>query len=277
MKAVRDNMLGLLLAGGLLLAPQTADAIDFKVKGAFDISFETSNVLPRGIKGSDTFGAMERLRTQIDAIASENVSGSLMFTVGTGTMNWGRAADGASLGADGTKNLGVRHAYIDWIVPKTDVKVRMGMQPQLLPGYVTDWSAVYGQYSTGVTVSSPLATSGEYKFGVSGFWARPYNDNSEITQNGQTQKNYLDNLDLFALTLPITGNGMKITPWGMYGLIGQNSLGASTPIPTSASQPSMLRVAGSCPCLAAAATTLAPLKKSTVTPTIPGATVFGPG
>ena len=134
MKAVRDNMLGLLLVGGLLLAPQTADAIDFKVKGAFDISFETSNVLPRGVKGSDTFGAIERLRTQIDAIASENVSGSLMFTVGTGTMNWGRSADGASLGADSTKNLGVRHAYIDWMVPRTDIKVRMGMQPQLLPG-----------------------------------------------------------------------------------------------------------------------------------------------
>ncbi|WP_022660046.1 outer membrane homotrimeric porin [Desulfovibrio desulfuricans] len=224
MKAVRNNVLGVLLAGGLLFAPEAAEAVDFKVKGAFDVSFEASNVMPRGIKGSDTFGAIERLRTQIDAIASENVSGSLMFTVGTGTMNWGKSGDGASLGADSSKNLGVRHAYIDWLVPKTDIKVRMGMQPQLLPGYVTGWSAVYGQYSTGVTVSSPLVSSGDYKMGLTGFWARPYNDNSEITQNGQTQKNYLDNLDLLALTLPITGNGMKITPWGMYGLIGENSL-----------------------------------------------------
>ena len=110
MKAVRDNVLGMLLAGGLLLSPQAANAVDFKVKGAFDVSFEISNVLPRGVKGSDTFGAIERLRTQIDAVASENLSGSLMFTVGTGTMNWGRAGDGAALGADSTKNLGVRHA-----------------------------------------------------------------------------------------------------------------------------------------------------------------------
>ena len=188
MKAVRNNVLGVLLAGGLLLAPEAAKAVDFKIKGAFDVSFEASNVMPRGIKGSDTFGAIERLRTQIDAIASENVSGSLLFTVGTGTMNWGKSGDGASLGADSSKNLGVRHAYIDWLVPRTDIKVRMGMQPQLLPGYVTGWSAVYGQYSTGVTVSSPLVSSGDYKMGLTGFWARPYNDNSEITQRPDAEK-----------------------------------------------------------------------------------------
>ena len=45
MKAVRDNVLGMLLAGGLLLSPQAANAVDFKVKGAFDVSFEMSNVL----------------------------------------------------------------------------------------------------------------------------------------------------------------------------------------------------------------------------------------
>lgn len=44
MKAVRNNVLGVLLAGGLLLAPEAAEAVDFKVKGAFDVSFEASNV-----------------------------------------------------------------------------------------------------------------------------------------------------------------------------------------------------------------------------------------
>lgn len=142
--------LGVLFAGA-----QPANAVDFKVKGAFDVSFETSNVLPRGVGGRDTFGAIERLRTQIDAVAGENLSGSVLFTVGTGTMNWGSAKDGAALGADGTQNLGVRHAYLDWVLPKTDLKVRMGMQPLLLPGYVTGWSAVYGQYTTGVSLERP--------------------------------------------------------------------------------------------------------------------------
>ena len=57
--------LGVLFAGA-----QPANAVDFKVKGAFDVSFETSNVLPRGVGGRDTFGAIERLRTQIDAVAA---------------------------------------------------------------------------------------------------------------------------------------------------------------------------------------------------------------
>jgi len=76
MSRLCNTIWGTLLAGGLLLAPVAAKAVDFKVKGAFDVSFETSNVLPRGVDGRDTFGAIERIRMQLDAAASENVSGS---------------------------------------------------------------------------------------------------------------------------------------------------------------------------------------------------------
>ena len=203
---------------------QPANAVDFKVKGAFDVSFETSNVLPRGVGGRDTFGAIERLRTQIDAVAGENLSGSVLFTVGTGTMNWGSAKDGAALGADGTQNLGVRHAYLDWVLPKTDLKVRMGMQPLLLPGYVTGWSAVYGQYTTGVSLSAPQIKLGDAQVGAAFFWGRPYNDNADLTKYGKNETGYLDNLDVFGLSIPVTAPGLKITPWGMYALMGENSL-----------------------------------------------------
>ena len=222
MSRLCNTIWGTLLAGGLLLAPVAAKAVDFKVKGAFDVSFETSNVLPRGVDARDTFGAIERIRMQLDAVASENVTGSMLFTVGTGTSNWGSAKDGMGLGADGNI-VGVRHAYLDWRMPKTDVKVRMGLQPILLPGYVTGWNAVFGQYMGGVVLQSPLGKVADSNVGATFFWARPYNDNSDLTKQGG-QQGYLDNLDAFGLSVPITNSSMKITPWAMYTLIGQNSL-----------------------------------------------------
>ena len=60
--------------------------------------------------------------------------------------------------------------------------------------------------------------------GATAFWGRPYNDNSQNTQAGRLDKNYLDNLDIFALVLPVKAEGLKVSPWGMYALIGENSL-----------------------------------------------------
>ncbi|MFQ9867459.1 MAG: hypothetical protein ACLRWP_11075 [Bilophila wadsworthia] len=45
-----------------------------------------------------------------------------------GHQNWGKAAEGAALGTDG-KEIKVRYSYVDWIIPQTDAKVRMGLQP----------------------------------------------------------------------------------------------------------------------------------------------------
>ncbi|ATD81536.1 MULTISPECIES: outer membrane homotrimeric porin [Desulfovibrio] len=224
MRTIGKKLSGLLLCCMAVLVPARGHAVDFKVKGAFEIGFETSNVIPLGVHGNDTFQALQRLRTQIDAVASENVSGSLLITVGTNGQYWGSAKDGAALGADGNNVVGIRAAYIDWLVPKTEAKVRMGIQPMLLPGFVTDWSAVYGQFSAGVTVNTPVYKNDDFSVGATAFWGRPYNDNSQNTQAGRLDKNYLDNLDIFALVLPVKAEGLKVSPWGMYALIGENSL-----------------------------------------------------
>ena len=36
--------------------------------------------------------------------------------------------------------------------------------------------------------------------------------------------NYLDNLDLFMLSVPLTFDGLNVTPWAMYGIRGKNAL-----------------------------------------------------
>lgn len=82
----------LLLAAGLLFsAAGMAQAIDFKIRGqwimAFDYgehgAFTGGNGMTGYKKGNeDNFEARQRLRLQLDAVASENLSGSVIFEMG---------------------------------------------------------------------------------------------------------------------------------------------------------------------------------------------------
>ena len=96
----------LLCAAALLLGcVSDASAIDFKAKGQWVMSFDYGENLgfsdgPYGAgNDEDNFNAQQRIRLQLDAVASESLSGTVYFEIGTQT--WGKAAEGGSLGADG--------------------------------------------------------------------------------------------------------------------------------------------------------------------------------
>ena len=118
------KVITLLLAAGLVIgAASAANAVDIKAKGLWhnamsfaDRNFEKHN-------GSDKMQNATRIRTQIDVIASESLKGVVYFEIGP--QNWGKGADGASLGTDG-KVVKVRYNYVDWVIPQTEAKVRMG-------------------------------------------------------------------------------------------------------------------------------------------------------
>ena len=228
----------LLLAAGLVFGAATgASAIDFKAKGQWIMSFDygqnggfTGGNGMTGFNGKtggryaneDEFEAKQRVRLQLDAVASESLSGTVFFEMGDTT--WGQAANsrgvaqGGALGADGTI-VEVKNAYIDWIVPQTDLKFRMGIQGIALPSFTTG-SNVFNDDVAGITAS--------YQFnenvGLTAFWARPYNDNYvNANDHGGTRNNYLDNVDMFALLMPLTFDGVKVTPWVSYAAIGPNA------------------------------------------------------
>ena len=64
-------------------------------------------------------------------------------------------------------------------------------------------------------------------------WSRPVNDNfgeDYFDENGKksTEKsNYLDNIDLFMLSVPLSFDGVEVTPWAMYGMRGKTPCAAS--------------------------------------------------
>ena len=81
-----------LCAGMLLGAANGAKAIDFKAKGEWLLGFglaDTKLIHKTRTGGverkytDDQFDAMQRIRLQLDAVASENLSGTVSFEIGT--------------------------------------------------------------------------------------------------------------------------------------------------------------------------------------------------
>ncbi len=225
----------LLIAAGLVFGATApaANAIDFKAKGEWVMSFDygqngnfTGGHGQTGYNGKeDEFEAKQRLRLQLDAVASENLSGTVFFEIGNTT--WGDADTGGALGADQTI-VEVRRAYIDWMVPNTELKVRMGLQGMELPSFTMKKSQVFADDVAGITLSYQFTDN----VGATVFWARPYNDN--YTKSGKRhawedddKSNFMDNVDVFGLTIPLAFDGFKVTPWGMIAAIGPNAFGGN--------------------------------------------------
>ena len=228
---IMKKLMTLALAAAMMLGAATgASAIDFKAKGQWIMSFDygmhgdfakSKANRNSGYKNSttgneDEFEARQRVRLQLDAVASEALSGTVFFEIGDQV--WGNSETGGALGADG-KVVELKRAYIDWMVPQTDLKVRMGIQGLALPAFTTNASQIFDDDVAAVTLN--------YQFnenvGLTAFWARPYNDNngykSSDTSKGQWT-NYMDNMDMFAVLLPLSFDGVKVTPWVMYAAMG---------------------------------------------------------
>lgn len=213
----------LALAAAMVMGAATcASAIDFKAKGQWQFGFNAGDSTLANKTGDhhtdtkDIFGARQRVRLQLDAVASEALSGTVFFEIGH--QNWGRGDQGAAMGADGMV-VKVRQAYLDWVVPQTDLKIRMGIQNLSLPNAAgdgnvldnTDTAAIVASYQFNENVGATL------------MWARPYNDNFvNGTKSGKRTAGALDNLDLFMLSVPLTFDGVEVTPWVMYGMLGKN-------------------------------------------------------
>lgn len=229
------KLVTLLLAAGLLFGAATgASAVDFKAKGEWIMGFDygqggalqdrqrainhEQGKKVSGFNGeSDKFNAMQRVRLQLEAIASESLSGTVMFEMGEQT--WGKAAEGGALGADG-KAVGVKRAFIDYTVPQADITVRMGLQGVTMPAFTNGSSQVVDADQAGIAAS--------YKFNdnvsATVAWGRPYNDNYVHYNDGDYPSNYLDNVDVFTLLLPLSFDGAKIIPWATYAMVGRNAL-----------------------------------------------------
>lgn len=213
----------LLMAAGVGLgAASWAGAVEYKAKaewlfgtGLVNSTFVTKQNGKRTQAATDdTFAAMQRLRTWFEASISESLSGTLNLEMGDTA--WGSAnafGGGGALGTDGT-TIKVRRAHMDWTVPDTPLKLRMGIQGMLFPNTAGGSSVMDGEV-VGIVANYTFSD----QVGLTGVWMRPYNDNFT---DAEGTSGLLDNADIFMLSLPVTLDSTKITPWVSLGFMGKN-------------------------------------------------------
>ena len=240
MKRITTLLLAVAFALGSVCAAQ-ADGIDIKVKGQWDFAFGVVNNRvfkesvnwsnPRGTRqmgqsgqgtrrDNDNFEARQRIRTQINFISSEYLQAVLMFEIGD--LDWGRGgssgrSSGGALDADGV-NIETKRAYLDWIIPNTEISVRMGIQDMSVPSTRFD-SVIMDADVAGITVSAPITDW----LSLTAFWARPF-DRFRNDRENDTDNDHLDDeTDLFGIVAPITFNGVAISPYFIWGNAGTAS------------------------------------------------------
>mgnify|MGYP002167245558 CR=1 FL=1 len=233
---IMKKLMTLALAAAMMMGVATgANAIDFKAKGQWIMDFNYgmhgdfakskaagNSGFSRNGNHEDEFEATQRVRLQLDAVASEALSGTVFFEIGD--QLWGQNETGGALGADNNSVVELKRAYIDWMVPQTDLKVRMGIQGLALPSFTTNASQIIDDDVAAITLN--------YQFnenvGLTAFWARPYNDNYGYTKHvagAEPYDHYMDNMDMFAVLLPLSFDGVKVTPWVMYAAMGPGMFG----------------------------------------------------
>ena len=247
------KLLTLLLAAGMVVsAANGASAVEMKVSGSWLTSFSFTNNLYgknalwekaydrsertalKDLKDpkSGNFNAAQRIRINFDMVASESLSGRVQLQVAQGQYK-GVDLDSLTLkGAPGYYSWGTngvggpgeevtaRLAYLDWIIPSTDVLVRMGRQEVAMPSYTFN-SPVLDDVIDGVMVSAPINDMVAVNLGwmraeaLISKWNPPYLEGYEPHSSQ----------DLAYLGVDVTADGFKVSPWGMVGFVGSNSVG----------------------------------------------------
>ena len=209
----------LLLAAGMVFAASApASAVDVKMDGEYMFTYGLGE---RTAFGGNFDAAGQRLRLGMTFTASENLSGYMQLQAGISQT----ANNGYDWGTDTTgrnSDIAVRQAYIDWMVPNTDVKVRMGKQLTGLP------EDAFGKHAVmhpgwggrdGISISAPVTDW----LDVTAFWVRSaYNNHEDFAYDTDMS----DKSDFFALSAAMKFDGFAITPYVMYASIDKSTYGA---------------------------------------------------
>ncbi len=198
----------LLLAAGMVVsASAPASAVDVKVDGQHQFTFDTTST---GFNGANTELAKQRLRLGLTMAASENLSGYVQFQM----LNDRLMGDtGGTHGA--TDDTTVRQMYIDWLIPGTAAKVRMGRQLMGLPadafGCNSVMDAGWGSRD-GIVVSSPVNDW----LGLTALWSR---EGYAAAADGTHDLDKNNSNDFYAVVADLKFTGVDASVYGAFATI----------------------------------------------------------
>ena len=208
------KLVTLLAAAGMVTAAAApASAVDVKVDYRHRISFTSSS---ENFTGQNLEQAKNRVRLGLTLAASENLKGYTQFQL-LHNKQFGEIGS-----THGDNDITVRQMYIDWTVPTTAIKVRMGRQEMGLPadafGENGVMAAGYGSRD-GIVVTAPVTDW----LSLTALWNRT--NYSGVYSDGVTFAHDLDQNssdDNYALVANMKFNGVSGSVYAAYATLDKD-------------------------------------------------------
>ncbi len=189
----------LVLAAGLVVSAFAGSAS----AGEFKPVLQFAEEFTYGDAGTndqlENFDAATRIRFGFDYVASEDLSATILFQYGD--YHWGTFEPNN----DGEAKLKMRLAYIDWTLPSTDVKVRMGRQAVVAPSYAFG-SPVLDSRADAISINGNVNEN--ISLGLA--WMR-----ADRNERGYADYGF-DTTDALMLNAEFAYDGFKVAPWAVY-------------------------------------------------------------
>lgn len=163
-------------------------------------------------KTNESMRIVQRADLYFTITANENLKGVLGLRSDRG--EWGDGDFGLDNpgGAD-TAQLNIRDAYIDFNWPGTDVNVKAGIYTVALPASVGGASMILAERSGAVMVSAPITDNVSVMAGYTRLF-----DNNDTTAAVDDD----DYADGYLVAVPLNFEGVSLTPYFLYGMLGEN-------------------------------------------------------
>lgn len=208
-----------LVAALLIGVASMASATELKVRGHLDVyGMWSANLMDfdKDVNDSDNYMTTQRMRTFFEYVANENLKAVLGLEIqNVWGSNWDASARGAQWGSDARGNIRVKHAYLDFTLPDTEVNVKAGLQYVALPSVFGH--PVFEDDAAALVVSAPINDM----FGLAAGYTRGYD--RQHNSQGNVGTDYSDNVDMGFLLAPVTLDGFSVAPYFAYARVGQDA------------------------------------------------------
>lgn len=238
----------LLLAAGLILsASAPVQAVETRISGKMEFLWTASQSIPVGAANTfmnskdfaaagkthhwKHFAAQQRLLVGAQFIASENLSA--YADIIAGYMTWGGPAAGMGEnapqlqgGALGTRsaNIILRQAFMDWTIPNTAARLRMGLMFQWMPGFAAGNPALASETGTGIQFNMPINDN----VSLSANWVRLVSDPRRGSLATPALATVHDTADQFAVLTRLRFDAGEFIPWAGMVVAGKGALTGAT-------------------------------------------------
>ena len=159
----------------------------------------------------DNYMTTQRMRTYFDYVANENLKAVLGLEIDN---VWGDST--ADWGTDGTGNIEVKHAYMDFNFPDTTVNVKAGLQYVALPSVFGH--PVFDDDAAALVVSLPV----NEMIGLTVGYTRGSDSTTNVDDSLLEDEDVSDDLDMAFIAVPLTLEKASITPYFGYVWLGSD-------------------------------------------------------